>query len=1603
MAFQAAVGTWFAAHLLAQMPVGTRFGLASTAYPVSLRFETGSGLDDIEIGLSNGSRIFVQCKTIPSLSKATDSDLAATISQADSLISPLSLSDVEQVAAVMAVSQTAPASLNALHQACRMFAVGGSWLEVHGRLNQQQQSALDLFRTHLASARTASGAAAPTDDEVARTACAFRIERFTVELGSTDWREASNILGSRLYSSEEAGAAPLGTLSTIVRGLIGTGAPSTREGLLFQLRAAGHDDTRSPLFDRDVLALRTKTESELRRLARHVKLPIAGGIAIERECRGELRAAAELGSFLVVGEPGAGKTGELIALAHNRFQAGIPTVLLSVDDLAGVRSEDELCRSLGLEHGFVETLAAWPGSVRGVFVLDALDAVRGGSGEGVFANLIEDVQAKLSERWSVVASIRTFDLRNGRRFQNAMRGNPPAPAFTDTTVSGVRHFHVPVLSLTELADVGRRIAPLGELLANLPDRMRQLLRNMFNLSLATELLEGGATATSFNSIATQSELIESYEDQRLPRSQQHASVSNSIAQMIQRRRLVLRRVDVAHPALDEVLSSGVMVASGDRVSFAHHVLFDHSAGRFFLDWNDPSRLASQLAGANGVGLLLGPALRFTVERVWRNDTAGRPTSWRLAVTLWGSADLDPIVKNIALRSAVESVTDPHDIEALCAMLAAPEKSAQVQMGKLLSNIVRFEGVKVGAIPILPIEQATAWATVARAAAATGFLEYADGIRFLLMILGEKGDFANVPFSAAFGSAARDLLATAWSSGREMAVVSDIAIRSVARSFVSDPAASRQLLQQILEEPRFSEHAHHELPRLAEGVQYIAPHDWNLVIAVFAVQFGRPAPSQGESWLGGHVSQIMGLKSNKRQDYEHGRWHLERIAPALLAASPPHATRAISDAVSGASAHRNGRYGQRREHRIETSAGHISIAEDGFSYTAWRRTETTAPPHGELALLKALVDFLEACSPADFRRVVEALRGEPSSASAWARVLGVAAERPGIADDLLWSVASNAAVARISDMSRDATTYLSASYSLHSIEDRRAFESLLVQQQTLPDEEGQRARYRAQRLLSVLSADAIVTSELIALRGEMVDRDELGGNDPLMRIETSWGAAEDITKSLLSSQGVDVSQGADQQALTVQRGLTEALKRKIEEETTETIADIWSQVTIGVSLLDNLSPPPHEATLHAVWGIISNAIGQISRADAYDCSNALHPSLVAITAILDRMKASEYPRPHSVSDSGSWGNWDVRVYVASSFMHLARRWGRENPELLDRISEILDDPALTVRHQVATALNTLWNVDRTRMWALMRRVADEEESPSVLAFFVGGPLRRVSSAVGDQAEEILGRIVNRFPPSANDDEREDRALDEAIGGVAADLYVGYGRHQALAHINEWIADLAMNSARLWAVVSSLRSALFMGYEADAGARHIAIQERARAVLLEVLRAGSRLMSDALLVLSNGSSEPSALTVGEARYVAAARLVEHGCNQLYFGAGAFRDGGGLESAGLPSLANKRDFLTEYQLLLDEIAHTGMPAAVHHLVELYDFLSEAAPELVFDKVAAMLIGPAALQGYQYESLALGTITNIIRRYLADHRAIFDPPERRASLISILELFSG
>jgi hypothetical protein len=937
MGFQAAVATWFAAQLLADMPIGDQFGLPQGLKIIGLQCETGDALDDVVVRLDGGGSIYTQCKTRPSLTVGTDSLLAKALDQLVKLYAQHGQAALTSTpnAALLAVADDAPRSLDTLEAACRMFDHGGVWDVVIAQVSNDKRRALILFETHIRAAWANHRTEPLADDDLVAMSRLFRIRRFAEDATGAGWREASQLLGRRLFGSDQAGEAPMIALLGLSRKFIRSGAPVDRSGLLRALRAEGHVDISAPAYDKDVAAVLTYSTNERARLRKHTRLPVAGGILIGRDCLNPLQHAASGGSLLVTGEPGAGKTGVLLSLADRLAAGPGPLIFLSVERFSGFTKSSDLRVELGLEHDLLKVLAEWPGKEPGTLIIDALDASRGGPSEGIIATFIADAVAKIGARWSIVASIRSFDLRNGRRFRDIMPGAPPDPLFIEAGLSNVRHFQVPRLSPVELDAVSAAAPMLHSLVRTAPLTLQNLLKNIFNLSLAAELLDAGVNAEAIRTVTTQSELIRRYEDARLRTVALQRAAKATVTLMVRQQRLVVRAVDVESDVLDDVLQAGVLVAAGDQVAFAHHVLFDHIAGRFYLRGDDTQALREQLSGEAAIGLLLGPALRFALEQVWRDDTAGRGATWRFLADLVSEDQPDPVVVSIALRTAVEQVETLADVQGLCAMIAAPQNARGTV--KLLSQLARFVGMTIAERGTVSVQAALAWAAVARAVAEGSDPNFSDAARILLMTLSEKADFDDTAFAAQFGQASRALLRRAWALNPQNPLLASAGIRFVTKSYGSDPDASRALLQQILEEPRFSKHASEEAPWLAEGVPSIIPHDPVFVARIYATFFTRDVTDEAKTWMGGSASRILPLTSTRRQDYQHARWRLNEALKPFLEADASGGTAAVVGAVRGlAEEKRRSRDAPRQPDALTIGGRTIRVMDDLLSLRAMRK-------------------------------------------------------------------------------------------------------------------------------------------------------------------------------------------------------------------------------------------------------------------------------------------------------------------------------------------------------------------------------------------------------------------------------------------------------------------------------------------------------------------------------------------------------------------------------------------------------------------------------------------------------------------------------------------
>jgi hypothetical protein len=411
-----------------------------------------------------------------------------------------------------------------------------------------------------------------------------------------------------------------------------------------------------PSYRSDVDRLRRYSD-ETRRHLEHLEETRLGAqiIKIDRKCVSAVLAAAETGSLLLVGDPGAGKSAVMSTAAARLKQAGREVIELAVDRLP-VESIEGLKDQLGLSNRILDVLANWPRNEPAFLFIDALDATRGGKSEAIIRWLISEVLKVPGQRWRVIASIRTFDLRMGKQFAALFSGRPPDGTFLDATFPNVRHVHIPLWDEVELQQLLALAPAIDRAVKAGGARLLDLSRTPFNTRLLADLVTGGLRPDAFSEVGTQSQLLELYWSHRVDRHGLAASscLSDVVRGMVETRSLQVDRIPIARQnanVLETLLSESVLIpVVGQRyIAFRHHILFDFAASKVYLDLLSPSGLAEVLNVGQALGLMLGPALIFALNELWENSNPDRVPFWNAILVSVGRSDIDPVSRSISGR------------------------------------------------------------------------------------------------------------------------------------------------------------------------------------------------------------------------------------------------------------------------------------------------------------------------------------------------------------------------------------------------------------------------------------------------------------------------------------------------------------------------------------------------------------------------------------------------------------------------------------------------------------------------------------------------------------------------------------------------------------------------------------------------------------------------------------------------------------------------------------------------------------------------------------------------------------------------------------------
>ena len=1626
--FQNRVAAWVATRILCDMARVPIFGLREI--PSLLRCETEQPVDDLLVGSRADTFAFAQVKHSIDLSDLPTSVFAGVVDQfAKQILANRGTGlprrpwdrkpDPESDALMLIVGPGSSGQirehLRSVLSRVRQLLPQQGLSEAAG--NAQEARALDVISSHFSRSYQIEVGTIPNDVELRSALRLMHVELLDVDPNGQAEREAQDALRQVVLRDHRQADSAWSVLVDACAHMAETHSGADQTALQNILLDAGFELNIPRSYSSDIDQLRrttARTEDILTDLA---KIKVAETIvSINRGVTQEIQRLSEISHTLVVGEPGAGKSGALAHFVEGLKTRGFDFVVLAVDRLDAA-TEAQLQAELHLQHALDEVLENWPGRQPAFLVIDALDAARGGPAAKTIRDLIGRITSR-KNRWRVVASIRKFDLRYSKELRDlfAVKGTTTAkPEYRDDHFSMVSHANVRPLSEKELVDVRTQSPALGALMSQAPAELQQLLRIPFNLRLLGELLGTGMTVDQLTPVRTQLDLLDKYWRKRVIADDNLGYAREGILRRACEGMTAARvlRVDLGQvadaagsPSLHNLLSAHVLMEwqpapeqTPNRyvLAFSHHVLFDYGAARLLLRGNRAA-LLQRVEEERELSLILRPSFVFHFQYLWNEESSA--SFWEFVFQIGRSTHVPEIGKLIGPSAAVDLVRTIADLESLLSKLNATDEASQRLGEEVFQHVVG--AVLVAARDTHPLigPHAGPWAALAERVSRNLRVSSAYSLRSLLTAACEAAGGWSEEQIGDLGAASRKLLEFAWATPRRDKWLVTLAIQCVCRTFESDPLRSAAIIRRALVLDHLKEYGHEEMPGLAREAHTLMKRDPVLVEEIYVTAFQFRDESDAPTTMS--PSNILRLSGNRKQDYGMARFELAAVFPQFQALFPENATRAAIAAMEGY-------VGEERSLPPDAAPeafdfrGRIAHILTDYS-SIWDGRMSTQHEDS----IKLLDVFMRHCETLaeegrleEFRGVLDIVLERNRLAVFWRRLLSLATKYPAALASEIAPLATASPVLTGLDTSQPAGEYLRVCFQTLSAAGRESIERTIVE---LP-ETGDPAhrKYLEQtrnRLLGCIALENLVTQEAKAILTVLTKDSAVPENEPPVRFGGAFSSAYG-EREYLRDQGVKVESPANMRIQELEQPVVPfAAKFSNSNPSAE---DVHAALQTLRALHDALETADRDGVdpqqSDYAWGVLAEGTERIARFKELSCDE---PPGQFVRGVL--LAASHHPNPEpnpkydaQFDKSPSWGGPSARISAAQGLTALGAQRSCATTDVLDAVERLSRDSVAAVRFQVAVRLVQLYRTDRARMWKIIRQIGSEDQSTGVLSGLLQPTIGQISGAHAQEAAEFIQMVLARKLTGPGAD-----SIENAGVGILCGLYVWQAHPLSGALLDTFVAAPVENAEILSQLQFNLRDLLSYGDLEANNSKDNSIRHRALDVFTRVVQSAKGQLRE-LEGHHSGTAFSGWPETDQENTKRLVRVLDHAAKELYFASGAFDNRGQNRRPGERDLSTneRKRFFEESLPIIEALSDLGFSSIAHHLLQTLESFIPFEPRKVFLSVGS-IVRAAADGGYQFEQLAADLVVRLVERYLAEYRELLqENPECRQVLVELLDTF--
>jgi hypothetical protein len=1324
----------------------------------------------------------------------------------------------------------------------------------------------------------------------------------------------------------------------------------------------------------------------------------------------DLQDFALQGDGVIIGSPGVGKTYVLKTLRQRLKAAGIPHLLLRIDQL-GNGTPETLRQELSYEGDLIEKLKSIPVSGKNAILLfDAFDAARDEQTRKRFLKLIGRAIRELV-KWNVVVTVRTYDAMKSRELLDLFGSSDD----TEHQSEGIlcRHFTIPPFNAGEILQVLDQIGCPKSIYNEGSQDFKNILAIPFNLWLLEKILKASPSLPDFSQVCSEVQLLGLFWERRIEsksNSDTRRFVLNGIAhQMVNERSLSVRQNDLHEDlsldksanklAWTDLLSDEILAkvsSTGQRIAFSHNILFDYAISILLIE-DEPKHFERFISGDLSRPLFLRPSLTYFFTRLWYYDSENFWKAFWHIFPSDQSVHLRLVARLIPTTVIANETCNIDQLTPLLEKLRNGERIAEEAIRRLLQSL-----------QTLQIKRDGSWIDFFHQVSAHLHADFAWDLATLTSdILNQAEKSENTAVVDACGRIGRCLLEWVWQERKTSEndwynrLGGRWAVPLVAKTYHTNVEESRALLEKVLELTKEEDFPIKFLSWLPEHVDRIWDHDPEFVTSIYRTVFRHDEHSDVKTSFGS--SSVLPMTSTRRQDYRMCEYRLIKHFPNFLRAAPSHATQAVIQSLNAfiVKEHiiRYLKEGVTREDLIDTfnfRGKPAHFMEDG-SYI-WEAQNSSDEP---IEMADALFEFIAELAMSEdscLDLILDVFRDEVVVAFFWKRLLKTASQFPKIFAPRLFELCIAESIQRHSEAFYELGLFLKAAASEFTPDQLRQIEESILAYPIEATDEKQSKLLEKQRnrLLAQIPQNLLRTDAAKKIREEMARENDAPENRPLVSVgPATW--SEYTEKEHFQSQGVDATAPENQE---LQR-FSEALNKfssnwQNGKPTVEASELILPQLQEAYAVLKSDTDADKEV-IDSLWHKLTACVAILGRV----ANNLESDSFAFCRLVLLEAAKHEQPKFNPKYDT----EFDFPGYspfprheAAAGLLRLA--FHRSDKEMLDTIETLANDDVPSVRMVTAMELFRVYNKAPEAFWHIMDDRAVDERN-SVVQKYLYNTLTQVVAREKeneDKTTRVMAKLLEHTPPPTE-------GLEPSDSFVALLVWLTIVRQNSWA--SKTIEDTFFtNPIRFANPLSHVVYQIMDDYVIPENLETADQYERIEQGILWVSRiiiVAANELKKLYPTLKEHSDEEAKKKLRDIYEV-----IDEVVMRLYFTV-AYQRSQGEESANKIPYGLRCRFYNEVKPLMEQVIDFAQeeeygimfaPTA-HYFIRLLTSFLRCNPKEILH-LAAGVVRSSERFGYNLDGLAVRDVVEFVEIVLADHRDEVRDGESLEDLLNLLDMFA-